>query len=120
MSKSWKCVPDYLTRPDEIMPKFAKFNRTDLTPIQVQERKRRRMMMRRMRGMETPKHATQRWPSPGEPVFKPMPAPVFSGDAFQSAFLSFISFLPWFRRRKKEAELAEQQKMQSLKDQGVH
>lgn len=104
------------------MPKYRKFKREDppqLTPIQIQERARRRMLMRRMRGMETPKHATQRWPSPGEPIFKPMPAPVSSLDGLTSGLLAFMSLLPWVRRRRKEAELAEQQKIQSMKGRGA-
>jgi hypothetical protein len=49
-----------------------------------------------------------------------MPAPpVYSfGDQALGAIMSLVALLPWMRKRRKESELAEQQKAQSLKAQG--
>ena len=91
-----------------------------LTPTQLQNRQRRRMLMRRMRGLETPRGATQRWPSTGEPVFKPMPRPAIYGfsDHALGALMGLIALLPGMRRRRKEAQLAEEQRSQSIKAKG--
>lgn len=85
--------------------------------IQIQERARRRREMKKMRGLLTPKHATQRWTKiSSEPVFKSMPRKIISP---WDLALGFLSLLPWFRRRRREAELWQKQEAQSLKDKGV-
>jgi hypothetical protein len=84
-------------------------------PTQLQERKRRRMLDRRMRfGMSQPPGTPPRRFTGGEPVFKPMPRPGFPSYGW---LLQFISFLPWFgmRRRRHEAELAEKKRADSIK-----
>lgn len=88
----------------------------DLTKIQLQERKRRRMMMRRgLYGMPTPKGTHPRsFTSADEPVFKPMPRPSSPLDFI----IGFLSLMPWARRRRRESELAEQQRSQSMKAKG--
>lgn len=52
--------------------KSAKFNRTDLSPIQVQERSRRKKQGVKARGMPNPPGTRPRqFTATGEPVFKP-------------------------------------------------
>jgi hypothetical protein len=95
----------------------------DLTAIQLQEKKRRRMLDRRMRfGMSQPKGTKPREYPIGEPVLKPMPRPGFSFDDFLGTILGFISLGPWFgqRRRRREADLAQEQRSQSIKARGVN
>lgn len=93
------------------MPRWN--GKPDLIAIQLQERKRRRMMMRRgMFGMPNSKGTMPRqFTGTSEPVFKPMPRLGFSFDLIWQ----FFSFLPWLRRRRREAELAQEQKSQSMK-----
>jgi hypothetical protein len=89
--------------------------RQKMVARQLQDRKRRRMIDHRMRfGMSTPKGTPPRQYLTGEPIFQPMPAPGFSSFGW---LLGLISLLPWFgmRRRRREAEIAEQQKIQSIK-----
>jgi hypothetical protein len=101
------------------MAKFRKFNRKDLTPIQIRERKRRHMMSDRMLfGMPTPQGTPPRHFSSGgttsEAPWKPMPRPGFPSFGL---LLDLIALLPWFgtRRRKREAELAEKRRAESIK-----
>jgi hypothetical protein len=107
------------------MPKpYLKSKRKEggpLTPIQLQNRKRRRMLMYRMLyGMPTPKGTRpgEYVPPPGPPVFKPMPRPVSFTDQAFGAIMSLVALLPGMRRRRKEAELAEQQRSESMKAKG--
>ena len=94
-------------------------SRMPLTPVQLQERKRRRMLMKRMMyGMSTPKGTRPRTfiPTDEAPVLKPMPQPSFT-DPF-AAIMGFVQLLPWMRRRKRERELAAERESQNIKDKG--
>lgn len=96
------------------MPRWN--GKPDLTAIQLQERKRRRMMMRRMYGMPNSKGTPPRqFTGAGESVFKPMPWHIPSP---WELMVGFLSFLPGSRRRKRETELAQGQKSQSMKARG--
>lgn len=54
------------------MVKFAKFNRPDLTPIQIQERARRKRGRIKMLGLPAPLGTPpRRFTAAGEPVFRP-------------------------------------------------
>jgi hypothetical protein len=88
-------------------------NRTDLTPIQIENRARRRMLMRRMRGLETPKGTRPREAAAHEPIFRPMPAPGIPSPWELTAQLLMI--FPWMRRRRA-ARLQQEQESQSMKD----
>ena len=100
------------------MAKYRKFNRTDLTPIQKQERARRLMMRDRILfGMPTPKgNKLRKYDPTGEPILKPMPRP---GPTSLDWLWGFITLLPWMRRRRREAELAKEQRSQAIKVKGI-
>ena len=73
------------------------------------------MRDRMMFGMPTPRGTPPRqFNRPGEPVFKPMPRP---GFPLFDLIWDFISLLPWLgvRRRRREAELAEERRSGSMK-----
>lgn len=90
-----------------------RWNKPPLTPIQRQERKRRRMLMWRMMfGMPTPLGTKPRQYPTGEPVFKPMPRQFPDPLGF---IMGFISLMPWMGRRRREAEIAGERRSQSLK-----
>jgi len=100
-----------------MMAKYHKFNRTDLTPVQIQARAERRKWGHIVKyGISQPKGTQPRWPVTGEPLFKPMPSPVIS--PLELAY-SFLSLFPWFRRRRREEELWQERESQSIKDKGV-
>jgi hypothetical protein len=106
------------------MAKLRKFNRKDLNPNQMRERKRRRMMRDRMLfGMPTAPGTPPRQFSSGgstsEAPWKPMPHQGF--PTFLDSFLTLISLLPWFgmRRRRRESQLAEERRSQQIKAKGV-
>jgi hypothetical protein len=92
----------------------------ELTPIQLQNRKRRRMLMRRMLyGMPTPKGTRPRdyVPPPSPPVFKPMPRPVSFTDQAFGAIMGLVALLPLMRRRRAKATLRDE-RSESIKAQG--
>ena len=112
--------PEWPSQNEVKMRKFRKFKHLPpLTATQLQNRKRRRMLRDRMLyGMRQPKGTQPRWGPAGEPAFKPMPAPGFSFD-ITHLVASLLMLMPWMRRRRKEAELAEQRRSQSIKAKGV-
>jgi hypothetical protein len=73
-------------------------------------------------GIPTPKgtHLKQQAPA-GEPVFTPMPRPGRPGFLSFESILGFLSLLPWLGRRRKrqQAELAQDQRSQSIKAKGM-
>lgn len=81
------------------MIKFAKFN---MTPIQIQERARRKRERIKMRGMPNSKGTPpRRFTAAGEPAFKPTgPKPATAAD-----FGRLATVLPWrkspFEKRQK-------------------
>lgn len=99
---------------------MARFNgKPDLTPIQIQERAKRRMLMRRgMYGMPTPKSTMPRqFKVTGEPIFKPMPLP--GPPSPLELMTHLLMVFPWMRRKGAEGELRQKQESQSIKDKGV-
>lgn len=100
------------------MAKYAEFNRKDLTAIQLQNRVRKRRFGHMIRyGMSQKKGTTLRWPSTGEPVYRPIPFPGPPSPLELMAHLLMV--FPWMRRRRAEAELRQKQEAQSLKDKGM-
>lgn len=80
------------------MVKFAKFNRTDLTPIQIQERARRKRGRIKMLGKPAPLGTPpRRFTAAGEPVFKP----TGSEPATAADFGRLTAGLPRLMRRPR-------------------
>lgn len=96
----------------------GKCKRTAWTPIQLQNRKRRRFRGYVMRfGLPTPKGTRPREfkPSVEPPILKPMPNPSFGFDSLLGLAYSFMALMPWMRRRRAESRLAEQRRAQAMK-----
>lgn len=98
--------------------KYAKSDREGLTPIQLQNRARKRRLAHMIRyGKSQKKGTTLRWPPTGEPIYKTIPAP--PPPSVLEIMSHLLAVFPWMRRRKAEAELREKQEAQSIKDKGV-